>query len=247
MSVSHDDVAAYKGHLLAAGLSTVSVRYKFQALRSFFRFCAGTGVMDIRGLLGTTVSKIRRLSPPVPPAVLDAVLSRLPRDGHRGLAMRCIILLTRFAGLRLREILALRVDDVDFKEGVLRVRRPRGEVTVRLLPPVADVLRRYRHRRPTPNPAHPAVAHTLFLHKGRGGCPFSDHQTRLNIRRMFAAAGYPHRGPLAVLRRQFAADLIAGGNGHMVGKLLGVSHWTVADTKRDIRRAACQAESKIST
>ena len=60
---------------------------------------------------------------------------------------RCMLLLLAGAGLRVGEMTAIRVEDIDFTKGYLHIRaesaKGKKSRTVVLLPPVADVLKKY--------------------------------------------------------------------------------------------------------
>ena len=96
-----------------------------------------------RDVLGVAVSDLRRVLRSTSPTRLPAVLSR---DEVRALLtqlrgpMRLIGVLLYGAGLRLMECLTLRVKDLDFSRGELRLRRGKGgKDRVTMLPTVARV------------------------------------------------------------------------------------------------------------
>src|SRR3989338_2551566 len=86
-------------------------------------------LMLYREVLAIPVSDLRRVLRSTSPTRLPPVLSRGGgggRLGHLHGAARLIALLLYGAGLRLLECLTLRIKDLDFARGEIRVRRGKG-------------------------------------------------------------------------------------------------------------------------
>jgi integron integrase len=98
-------------------------------------------VLLYREVLGIPMSDLRRVLRSTSPTRLPAVLSReevAALLGELPGTMHLIALLLYGAGLRLLECLTLRVKDIDFSRGELRVRRGKGgKDRVTMLPTVA--------------------------------------------------------------------------------------------------------------
>ena len=125
------EIIAYLTHLAAErSVSRSTQMQALSALLLLYRDVLGIPVGDLRGVLRST-------SPTRLPAVLSrgevgAVLGRLTGT------MRLIALLLYGAGLRLLECLTLRVKDLDFESGEIRVRRGKGgKDRVTMLPDIA--------------------------------------------------------------------------------------------------------------
>ena len=121
---------------------------------------------------------------------------------------RAILGLMWAVGLRSGEVLALRLDDVDWAQGTLHVRgKGHRERTLPLADPLADILRRYLAVERPPG-AEPAVF--LVLKGPRRGAPL----TYAGLRRLFRyhrhclklPQAHPHR-----FRHTFAANMIRHG------------------------------------
>ena len=143
-------------------------------------------------------------------AELTRRFSRTIRPKHRAL------LLTAYAaGLRVSEVVALQVSDIDAERGVLRVRQGKGarDRMTLLSPRLLEALRAYwRHERPEP---------WLFPSRDRRG-----HLCAGAAKHLYAKAkkraGIEKPGGLHVLRHTFATNLLEAGVGlHTLQRLLG--------------------------
>jgi len=150
---------------------------------------------------------------------LTRLFSRAIRPNHRTL------LLTAYAaGLRVSEVVALQVSDIDAERGVLRVRQGKGarDRTTLLSPRLLEALRAYwRHERPEP---------WLFPSRDRRG-----HLCAGAAKHLYAKAKQraeiEKAGGLHTLRHTFATHLLdAGVNLHTLQRLLG--HKSLRSTTR---------------
>lgn len=141
--------------------------------------------------------------------------------GRRRYAM---LLLLAVYGLRAREVVDLRLDDVDWRTHVLRVRRSKTgrPLVLPLTVAVAEALVTYLRRgRPRTD------AREIFVRHHGAAVPFrTSSSVYALVRRPFDQAGIPsaHRGP-HVLRHALATHLVQRGFAlHTVAELLGHHH-----------------------
>jgi integrase/recombinase XerD len=140
-------VNGYLDDLLAAGKAPLTARLRYAALRQFSKWLAREGETETDLLAG--------LSPPqAPEPEVDGVaeddlarMIRACRTGPRFLALRdeAIIRVLAETGLRAGECVALTVDDVNTREGTLRVVKAKGGKfrTVFVSPETCTALNRY--------------------------------------------------------------------------------------------------------
>jgi site-specific recombinase XerD len=161
---------------------------------------------------------------------LTRLFSRTIRPNHRTL------LLTAYAaGLRVSEVVALQLSDIDAERGVLRVRQGKGarDRTTLLSPRLLEALRAYwRHERPEP---------WLFPSRDRRG-----HLCAGAAKHLYAQAkqraGIEKPGGLHTLRHTFATRLLeAGVNLHTLQRLLG--HKSLRSTTRYLHLIAPAQEA----
>lgn len=211
-AITPGDVAAFLQHLTARG-SPFRDRTPPTHLRSFLRYLFRAGLTPAN--LAPSVPSVahrygRRLPRDLPPEGVEAVLAAVravPRLGRRNHAM---VLLQARLGLRAPEVVAIRLDDLDWRTGELLV-RGKGGLHDRLpLPPdVGEAIAGYlRHDRVS-------ASRALFVTDRAPHGPFRDGQV-LNtvLRTAFASAGVTPPPPYAgshVLRHSLAAHLVRRG------------------------------------
>jgi integrase/recombinase XerD len=166
---------------LSARLGRRSVAGLCSSLRCFLRFLRATGRIR-RDLAACIVAPRFRVDERTPRALpwesVQRILRVIPRDERRGRRDYPMFLLMAAYGLGAGEVVRLRLDDVDWRAGVLHVRRPKTAVPIEL-------------------PLLPAVARALasYLRRGR--------PRTAAARELFVTVGLPHRAlTSSVLRHQ---------------------------------------------
>ncbi|HXZ73292.1 MAG TPA: site-specific integrase, partial [Streptosporangiaceae bacterium] len=163
------------------------------------------------------------------PGRLGQLIASLDSSSPRGLRDRAIILCIARLGLRASEVTQLRLEDIDWRNGVLRVRaRKTGHGA--LLPLTAEVgmaLAGYlQHGRPAT-----AARHVFVQHRLRPGEPISSSVAGNAVDNALTRAGMdaPGRGA-NLLRHSLATGLLAGGASlREIADLLG--HSSLATTR----------------
>lgn len=125
----------------AATLCPSACRAPVTATRAFLRFLVTVG--ELRAGLEAAVPTVRQWKLAALPRMLSdedvqRVMTRLNETGTTGRRDRAILLLLTRLGLRASEVAALRVDDIDWRDGSLRL-RPGKTPRERRLPLPGDV------------------------------------------------------------------------------------------------------------
>jgi site-specific recombinase XerD len=240
----HRTLRAYLAELDGRGLARSTIASRVAALRSFYRFVRRQGWVE--GDPWSTVVTPRRSSrlPRVLAVddverLLDAVAGSggpavgapTPEGLPEALELRdrAIVECAYAAGLRISEIAAARLVDLDVVRGEIRVvGKGRKERLGMLGAPARDALVTYlRDARPL-LAAQGAGDDTLFL--GVRGLPLGVRGVRLRIDRLVARAGLPPRTSPHTLRHSFASHMLEGGADlRVVQELLG--HSSLATTQ----------------
>jgi site-specific recombinase XerD len=182
---------------VAALLSTSAVVDTCSSLRAFLRFLQATGHLKKDLATGVMSPRFRASSRPprtLPWREVRSILQAIRRSDSTAKRDFAMLLLLATYGLGAAEILTLRLEDVDWRAGVLKARRPKTKVHIELplLPPVAKALAAYlRERPPAKNiarlflsrmhalcadhewchsPSHPAVRKACRSLSGSAGC-----------------------------------------------------------------------------
>ena len=233
MQATAEGVEAYFAELSARGLSAATASRRRSALRQFYRFVLGEG--------WRSDDPSRRIEAPRRGRPLPRVLSRnevegliaaaAARHGARGVRLACMVELIYAAGLRVSELLSLRLDAVARDPAFLMITGKGGKD--RLAPlntPARAAVKVWLEVRsgfiPTADRANP----WLFPSRAAGG-----RLTRRRFAQMLdeaaADAGIdPARVSPHVLRHAFATHLVEGGADlRVVQTLLG--HADIATTQ----------------
>ena len=212
------DVRAYREALLAQGRSPRTVNRRLAALAAWGAYLADRGLLalnpalHVRNLRETPLAP-RWLTPKQRRALLRAVArdlelaqARYPRLWLVRLRNAAIVYLLAYAGLRVGEVVALTVDDLELKarSGQVRVRQGKGlkERVVPLHREARRLLARWLQVRPETD--HRILFTTLR------GAPLSKRAVQTVVAQAGEMAGIPQLTP-HVLRHTFAKTLLDSG------------------------------------
>lgn len=208
----------------AARVSTSTVADTCSSLRAFLRFLRMSGRLD-SDLANAVMAPRFRVSerPPrtLPWPDVKRILRAVRRSDPTGRRDSAILLLLATYGLGAAEVLALRLEDLDWRASVLRARRPKTKVGIELplLPVVARALTAYlRWERPPAN-GIPRV----FLSRRMPYAPITSGAIRHRIRLYAERAGVSTKVLGAhIFRHTHASRQIdAGANLKVVSDILG--------------------------
>jgi integrase/recombinase XerD len=149
------------------------------------------------------------------------ILRAIPRSQTPGKRDFAMLLLMATYGMGAAEVLHLRLEDVDWKAEVLRVRRPKTGISIDLplLPAIARALSTYIYKE---RPAH-AATRQIFLNKHMPHGPLTSGGIRHRIRFYARCAGVTADviGAHAFRHSHASKQIDAGVNPKMVGDILG--------------------------
>lgn len=194
----------------ARGLKASTLGKQMVMLRSFLQFChrsVRTG-QDFSGVVPHAAAwRLSSIPDPVPAGTIEALFASLDLRSAKGLRDRAILLLLTGLGLRAYEIAALRLDDIGWQTGSLRI-RGKGDRTDELPLPdeVGQALEDYvlhgRGGRVEGGEVFWTVIHPVQPLTANGVCGV--------VRQVCVNAGVTKFGPHR-LRQTFATGMLASG------------------------------------
>ncbi len=206
-----------------------SVARAFASVRSLHAFLLREGDAPINPSEGVARPKVpKNLPRPLSVSDVEAILSAPSEGDVVGLRDRAILETLYGAGLRVSELVALDVDDVDLDDGSVRVMGKGSKERVVPLGTMAGQAVAGYLTRARPDLARAASGSALFLNQ-RGGRLTRQGATQI-LKRAAGLAGVQKRVTPHTLRHSFATHLLEGGaDVRVVQELLG--HASVATTQ----------------
>lgn len=206
------------------GLSKVTIARRIATIRSFFRFMHREGYVPANPALGLTRPKQDRRLPSFLSMEEAARLMEAPKgDGFSAARDRAILETLYSTGLRVSELVGLRVRDVDLIGGSLRtVGKGRKERLVPVGSYSIQAIRAYLKALP---PEQSAPERPLFQNKRRGR--LTDRSVRRILNKYLLQVSVARRVSPHSLRHSFATHLLdKGADLRSVQELLGHSSLT---------------------
>jgi integrase/recombinase XerD len=235
VALAHLADAARRGRPDIPGLAPTSLRRRTAALRGFYRFAYGEGLIGLDIAAHLDLPRQPRL---LPETLRVTEVERLleatsPDEGPRGLRDRALVELLYAAGLRISEALRLDRDDLSLDGGFVRVIGkgdrerlvPVGEVAIewlgRYLAEVRPAWLALHHVNP------PGGGPVFLTERGRR---LARQQAWATVKRAAGEAGLSDRVTPHTLRHSFATHLLEGGADlRVVQELLG--HANISTTQ----------------
>jgi site-specific recombinase XerD len=214
-----EDVRAYQVHLASMAVSWGSLNQAVCALRFFYGVTLGQATVPERIPYAREPCKL--------PVVLSADEIVRFLEAVSSLKSRVALTTAYAAGLRVSEVVALKLRDIDSDRRVIRIENGKGgkERYVMLSAPLLGILRSYwRLARPS-----------LYLFPGRTeDKPIEQTVLHAACRSAAAAAGLDKRVSVHVLRHSFATHLLENGADIRVIQVL-LGHENLSTTARYTR------------
>lgn len=233
------DVVAFMEHLVTRKRP---FRDKTPAthLRNFFQYLFAQGLTKTN--LSLSVPSMHkpwgsRLPRYLSPTEVDALLASVGSNPRRGARDYAMLMLMARLGLRAPEVIAMQLDDIDWRAGELLV-RGKGQRHDRLpIPPdVGEAIIRYLQDERTST-----TTRTLFVTYRAPNRPFKDSQLiNVILKEAFAATGLKPPSPYVgshVLRHSLATNLVRSG----------ASLEEISDLLRHRSRATTMIYAKLDT
>ncbi len=221
----------------SARLAPTTVGRTVTDIKSYASFLSEHGVESARQIELLPLkapTRARNVGPIMGEGDYEAILAQTAGDGERELRDRAIVLLMGGLGLRASDVARLRLEDVDWRRGVLHVRESKS-VSDRTVPMDAEVgsaLEAYVVRGRGARPG----TRSLFLPAGRetGSGSVTSAQVVRAVKLLAEKAGVTGYHGAHSIRRAVATGMVAAGASvKVVADVLG--HESVQTTMRYLR------------
>jgi len=210
----------YLAYARDGGIVSASLARRVSTVRNFYAYLAREGHLESNPLAGVSSPKRERRLPSIlTKDHLSALIAAADEQTPQGLRNRAILELMYAAGVRLSEIVALDLKQLDLAERTLIVRgKGNKERMVLIGAPAQQALQRYLSQgRPKLSTQDSSA---LFLN--RAGGRLSGRWVQQIVRRHALRAGLDERVHPHLLRHSFATHLLDGGAElRVVQELLG--------------------------
>lgn len=248
--VGRDPATAVRGDVLAylerrkdAGLKSASLFIAAMAVRQFHRHLVEAGGVLVDPTAGMRLPRFKqRIPKPLDAEAMDRILRPIPGAKCSALRDNAMLELMYATGMRVSELTGLRMGQMDFRDGWVRVMgKGSKERVVPFGARAGNALERYLEARVA---RFPAAGDFLFLNQwGRGPITRGGFGRRLGA--MARRAGLSGRVTPHQIRHSCATAMLEGGaNLRVVQEMLG--HGSVLTTQRYTHvnaghlKAACQ-------
>ncbi len=228
INVEIKDIRGYISFLISTGLKRSSVSRTLATLRSFYRFLYSQGFIKNNPARYVSSIKVDKTLPNFLTLDDTILLIESPKDGgFLSLRDRAILELLYGSGLRVSEISNLDMEDVNLREGVVRVKgKGKKERIVPLSGKCIDAMRSYLAQRIQIKKKEGEV---FFIN--RSGKRLTDRTIRRIVVKYAKEKGIPSRIGPHTLRHTFATHLLeSGADLRVIQELLG--HSSLSTTQK---------------
>lgn len=233
MHVDHMMLRAFLGSLYREKVKKVTISRKVTALRTFFNYLLREGMVKNNPAEMIQAPRIEKYIPAF--LSVDEMLALLKADGGTGAMAfrdRAIIELFYSSGIRLSELVGLNIGDIDFIQGLIKVRgKGRKERVVPVGDPALTVLREYLENRKEVSEtlSYGGSKDPVFV--GKSGTRLSTRTVARILDKMVLMSGLKRKISPHVLRHTFATHMMeAGADLRAIQELLG--HESLSTTQK---------------
>ncbi|MDO6605033.1 tyrosine-type recombinase/integrase [Arenibacter palladensis] len=227
--VSYNLIRSWIVSLVESGVSNRSVNRKIASLKAYYKFLLRVGILTINPLAKHKALKTsKKIEIPFSEIEMENVISQIPfEDNFEGKRDKLIIELLYTTGIRRAELIGLRVKDVDYQAGTIKVLGKRNkERIIPLLEATKELFLEYNLERSRLKAVEGEAY--VFL-SGKGNKMYETLVYRI-INKYFSLVSAKVKKSPHILRHTFATHLLnKGADLNSVKELLG--HSSLASTQ----------------
>jgi len=227
--VNYSQIRSWVVSLVEAGISNTSVNRKISSLKSFYKFLLKIKQIEASPLLKHKVLKTpKKLQIPFSEKELDNVLNHIKYpEGFEGIRDKLIIDLFYTTGIRRTELIHLKISNVDWSKGTLKVLGKRNkERILPILPIIQNQFKIYFSKRNSLQ----HIKDSEFFFLSLKGVKLNDSFVYRLINMYFSNVSEKVKKSPHILRHTFATHMLNNGADlNSVKELLG--HSSLASTQ----------------
>ena len=227
--VTEDDLHEFLASLHDSCIGATSQARILAGIRSWFRFLIAEGVReDDPGILLESPKLLRHIPEVLTVEEIDAMIAAIPQDKKEALRNEAIIEMMYGSGLRVSELVDLRISRLNASEGFVIVEgKGEKERIVPVSPRALQLAERWMLQRSGLN-IRPGAGDILFLN--RRGAPLTRVMVFYIVKDLAERAGIRKTVSPHTLRHSFATHLLEGGAGlRTIQEMLG--HESITTTE----------------
>lgn len=228
-NVTQEDLHTFLAEIHELGIGPRSQARMISGIKSFFKYLVLEGYREENPAEFVEFPKLARELPDVLSIEeIDAMIAMIPSDKDESLRNRAIIETLYGSGLRVSELINLRLSRIDFDEGVMLVEGKGSKQRVVPVSPVAISLMQEWILQRNLMDVKPEGDDILFLN--RRGRPLTRVMIFYIIKQLAELAGIKKNVSPHTLRHSFATHLLEGGaNLRAIQEMLG--HESISTTE----------------
>ncbi|MEG3659885.1 tyrosine-type recombinase/integrase [Arenibacter palladensis] len=227
--VSYSFIRSWIVSLVESGVSNRSVNRKIASLKAYYKFLLRVGILTINPLAKHKALKTsKKIEIPFSEIEMENVISQIPfEDNFEGKRDKLIIELLYTTGIRRAELIGLRVKDVDYQVGTIKVLGKRNkERIIPLLETTKELFLEYNLERSRLK----AVEGEAYVFLSDKGNKMYETLVYRIINKYFSLVSAKVKKSPHILRHTFATHLLnKGADLNSVKELLG--HSSLASTQ----------------
>jgi len=243
VSVKPADVGKFIEILGQTGKRPATIARKLSSLKQFFKYLFETGYTPYNPLESFTAPKISRYHPHyLSPSEISGIIESIDTKIEIGKRDRAVIELMYGCGLRISEVLNLKLADIEFEAGFVRVT---GKGNKQRLVPLGDFARKALEGYLAFREDKPATRHVNNIFITRSGRKFSRVGLWKAIKKRIMQSGVTKKVTPHTFRHSFATHMLEGGADlRLVQEMLGHADITTTQIYTTIDRDYIIAEHK---
>jgi integrase/recombinase XerC len=227
--VTHHHIRDWIVHLLESGITSRSVNRKISSLKSYFRYLLKEGAIDSNPVMKVlTPRSDKKLPSFVPENQLDILMEETAfGEDYAGLRNKLILETFYYTGIRLAELINLKVSDIDDSNQTIRVLGKRNKE--RIIPINSEFLGMLKDYTRSRNEEFPGIAdnHLFLTVSGKALYPRLVYRVVNHFLSLVSTADKksPH-----TLRHSFATHILnRGADLNAIKELLGHSNLSATE------------------